>query len=52
MKCMPQEFAGFGDSKWDHMSEIEMLSLREDECGVWPETRETGITDCFSLMAH
>ena len=50
---MPQEFAGFGDSKWSHkLGEIETLGHRLCKHKVWMETRETGVMDCFSLRAH
>ena len=49
---MLQESAGFGDSKQGHVPEIEMLRHRPDEHGVQTETRENGVTDCFSLREH
>lgn len=36
----------------DHVPEIEMLGHRLDEDGVWLETREIGVIDCFPLRAH
>ena len=50
--CAPQEPAGFGDSKRGRVPDPEMLSHRLGEHGVRMETRETGVTDCFSLKAH
>ena len=47
-----QESAGFRDSKQGHVPEIEMLSHRVGEHGVWTETRETGVINCFSLRGH
>ena len=45
------ESAGFGDSKWGRVSEIEMLGHSPGEHGVWLETREAGGSDCFTLRA-
>lgn len=47
-----QESTGFGDSKWGCAPETEMLGHRLGELKVWPEIRETGKIDCFSLRAH
>ena len=49
---MLQEYAVFGDSKWGHVPEIEMLYHRLDELRVWPETRKTGRTESFFLRTH
>ena len=54
-KSMIQESAGFEDSKWGHMLEIETSSHRLSEHGVPTETRNTGVIDLepliFSLAA-
>jgi len=46
------ESARFGDLKRGCMPEIEMLCHRPSEQGVWTESRETGVIDCFSLRVH
>ena len=47
-----QGSAGFGDSTWGHVPEIETLSHRPGEHGVRPDTGEMGVINCFSLGAH
>ena len=32
--------------------EIQILHHRLDEYGLWMETRETGVIDCFYLRVH
>ena len=41
-----------GDSKQGLMPEIKMFHHRLGELGVWKETRETRVINCFSLRAH
>ena len=50
--CMPQEFAGFVDTKRGHMPEIEMLDHRLGEHRLWPETRQSRMIDSFFLRVH
>lgn len=47
--CEPQKSAGFEDLEWGHVPEIQMLSQSLVEHGVWPDTKEMGMIDCFSL---
>lgn len=42
---VPQKSTGFGDSKWDCVSELEVLGHRLGEHKVWMETS-------FSLRTH
>ena len=51
-RSAPQGSAGFGDSTRGRVPEIEMLGHRPGEHGVWTETGEMGVIDCFSLGAH
>ena len=51
-RSTPQESAGFGDWKWGHVPGMEILGWRPGEYRVQTQTRETEVTDCFSLRAH